>query len=143
MADKQAFEDQLKRAGYRCTAPRRVVLDVIARARRHLTPREVLAGAQARRAGLGRATVYRTLDLLTKIGLVRPLYIGDDGPRYARTEGGHHHMVCTGCGAVIEFEECLACKTGASVSQKHGFRIESHLLELYGRCRRCLQRRRP
>ncbi len=129
-------EARLKNTGHRRTRPRQVILRVLQEARTHLNPDEILKKARSLYPAIGRATVYRTLELLTRLGAVRPLFIGDDGPRYTRAEGGHHHLVCTGCGAVIEFESCLGCES-QQISRKHQFQVEGHLLEFYGKCRKC------
>lgn len=130
-------ELQLRNAGYRRTKPREVVLRVLQSAADHIKPEDILKKGRALYPALGRATVYRTLELLTRMGVVRPIYISDDGPWYTLTAGGHHHLVCTGCGDVIEIEGCKACDPTKAVAKRSGFRVESHLLEFYGRCRRC------
>ena len=99
---------QLRAAGYKITPPRLAVLEVIQREGEHLNPNEILAHAQAIHPQTGRATVYRTLELLTQLGIVRPIYVGDSGPTYIRAQGGHHHLVCSRCGAVVDFEQCVA-----------------------------------
>jgi Fur family ferric uptake transcriptional regulator len=132
--------EALRTAGYRLTAPRRAVLEAVTATGEHLNLAEVHRRARARHPRLGRATVYRTLDLLTDLGLIRPIHLGLTGTRYTRADGGHHHMVCTGCGAVIEFDDCAACRPGTRLARRLCFRISSHLLELYGRCRKCLRK---
>ncbi len=78
-------------------------------------------------------TVYRTLDLLSEIGAVRRLELGD-GPRYELAEDHHHHLVCESCGDVREFEECpLELGRLGDV----GFEVSSHSVEIYGRCAVC------
>ncbi|MBK8798678.1 MAG: transcriptional repressor [Anaerolineales bacterium] len=77
---------QLRAAGYKITPPRLAVLEVIQREGEHLNPNEILAHAQAIHPQTGRATVYRTLELLTQLGIVRPIYVGDSGPTYIRAQ---------------------------------------------------------
>ena len=74
--------DRLREAGYKITPPRLAVLEVIQREGEHLNPNEILAQAQAIHPQTGRATVYRTLELLTNLGIVRPIYVGDSGPTF-------------------------------------------------------------
>ena len=74
------------------------MLDVIRHKGEHLNPNEILEQAKAIHPEIGRATVYRTLELLTGLGIVRPIYVGDAGPTYIHAEGGHHHLVCSTCG---------------------------------------------
>jgi len=128
---------RLRAAGYKITPPRLAVLEVIQHEGEHLNPNEILARAQAIHAQTGRATVYRTLELLTQLGIVRPIYVGENGPTYIRSEGGHHHLVCSRCGRIIEFDRCAADEMGCELEARFGFRIHSHLLEFYGICPAC------
>lgn len=128
---------RLREAGYKITPPRLAVLEVIQREGEHLNPQEILEQAQAIHPQTGRATVYRTLELLTNLGIVRPIYVGDSGPTYIRAEGGHHHLVCSCCGRVVDFEQCVADSMERELEERFGFRIQSHLLEFYGLCADC------
>lgn len=128
---------RLREAGYKITPPRLAVLEVIQREGEHLNPQEILEQAQAIHPQTGRATVYRTLELLTNLGIVRPIYVGDSGPTYIRAEGGHHHLVCSCCGRVVDFEQCVADSMERDLEERFGFRIQSHLLEFYGLCADC------
>ncbi len=78
-------------------------------------------------------TIYRTLDLLSEIGVVRRLELGV-GPRYELAEDHHHHLICESCGAVSEFERCPLDLRRLGIVD---FEINSHTLEIYGRCARC------
>ena len=129
--------DRLRGAGYKITPPRMAVLQVIEQEGEHLNPAEILTRAQAIYPAIGRATVYRTLEMLTAIGVIRPIYVGEHGPTYIHTEGGHHHLVCSVCGVVIDFEQCMADQMTQELSDRFGFQIKSHLLEFYGLCADC------
>lgn len=128
---------RLRNAGYKLTPPRRAVLEVIQQEGEHLNPNEILRQAQAIHPQTGRATVYRTLELLTELGIVRPIYVGEHGPTYIRAEGGHHHLVCSQCGAIVDFDQCVADGMERELEVKFGFEIRSHLLEFYGICQSC------
>ena len=85
---------------------------------------------------IGLATVYRTLELLRAAGSVRAL-AGADGSVYVRCHPGHHHhLVCVTCGSVEETELCGA-PAPAVLRRRHGFRAQSHELDVYGVCARC------
>ncbi len=85
---------------------------------------------------LGIATVYRTVELLRREGLVRPLPT-PDRPSYVRCHPGHHHhLVCVHCGSVEETELCAA-PAEAELRRRHGFVAESHTVDIYGTCGRC------
>ena len=127
----------LRDAGHKITPSRLAVLEVIQREGEHLNPSEILVQSQLIHPGIGRATVYRTLELLTELGLVRPIYVGEEGPTYIRAEGGHHHLVCARCGLVIDFDQCMAEEMVQELTQRFGFQISSHLLEFYGLCAQC------
>jgi len=129
--------ERLRAAGYKITPPRLAVLQVIEQEGEHLNPAEILERAQKIYPAIGRATVYRTLEMLTQIGVIRPIYVGEHGPTYIHTEGGHHHLVCSACGAVIDFEQCIADQMSQELSERFGFQIKSHLLEFYGLCEHC------
>ncbi len=134
----QQLIDRLKDAGYKMTPARMAVLQVIDDEHAHLNPNDVLEHARRIYPKLGRATVYRTLELLTELGILRPIYMGESTPRFIRAEGGHHHLVCNDCGEIIEFDECMAGDLTQKLQERFGFEIDSHLLEFYGRCRDCL-----
>lgn len=129
----------MREAGYKLTGPRQAVLQVLQAAGTHLRVEEVLARARALYPGLGRATVYRTLALLTKLGLLRPIYLGEGRARLARVAEGHHHLVCLGCGHSFSFPECPTAEIERLVAERFDFEIKSHLLEFYGLCPDCRQ----
>ncbi len=89
---------------------------------------------------LSRATVYRTLDLLTSLGVLRPIYLGEGDRLYIRADEGHHHLVCSGCRTVIGFEDCAVAELEDKLAATLGFEIQGHLLEFYGLCSECSRR---
>jgi Fur family transcriptional regulator, ferric uptake regulator len=114
--------------GYKATPQRLAVLGALA-AEQHQSLGEI----RARCPEVGLVTIYRTLDLLSEIGVVRRLDLGD-GPRYELAEDHHHHLICESCGGVSEFERCpLDLRRLEGVD----FEISSHTLEIYGRCAGC------
>ena len=131
---------QLKRAGHKLTAPRLTVVAVLEHEGEHLSCEDVLALGRKTYPGLSRASVYRTLGLLTQLGAIRPILLGDNSQRYVASQGGHHHLVCSDCGAVLDFDQCGVDRLAAALSLRHGFQIHSHLLEFHGICRECQSR---
>ncbi len=114
--------------GYKATPQRLAVLAALG-AEQHQRLEEI----RARCPEVGLVTIYRTLDLLSEIGAVRRLDLGD-GPRYELAEDHHHHLICESCGDVSEFERCpldLGSLRGMD------FEVSSHTLEIYGRCGTC------
>jgi Fur family ferric uptake transcriptional regulator len=133
----ETLSTRLRRAGYKLTPTRLAVLQVIEGEHEHLNPAEILAQARVLHPSIGRATVYRTLELLTQIGIVRPIYVGESGPLYIRARGGHHHMVCSRCSRIIDFDDCVADQMIDELGERYDFEIKSHLLEFYGYCGSC------
>ncbi|MBI5070661.1 MAG: transcriptional repressor [Deltaproteobacteria bacterium] len=98
---------------------------------------------QVRRADprVGVATVYRTMKLLAEHGLAVPRDFGDGRARYEpathRHAHSHDHLICTGCGTIVEFESHRIEALQHRVARRHGFEVERRRVELYGRCARC------
>lgn len=131
----------LRERGYKLTAARLAVVRAIESDGRHLSPAEVWQRGRAIYPRLSRATVYRTLELLTDMGVLRPIYLGERASRLARIEGGHQHMVCLDCGGVTHLDERLSHDLEAALArrlaQDGSCRYRSYLLELYGVCADC------
>ncbi len=127
----------LDRAGYRLTEPRRAVAELIVAREGHFSAADLIDDARARRLDIGRATVFRALDLFTELSVLERLDLPSGEHAYVPCEpaGHHHHIVCSGCGRVTEIEEVgLALE---DVQRRTGWLVDSHRLELYGRCPRC------
>jgi Fur family ferric uptake transcriptional regulator len=134
--------DQLSRElairGYKLTAPRRAVLDVIAGMCESLSPAEIYERGRRRYPRLGLVTVYRTLDILVEAGVVRRMHHDNGCHSYALAQAAHgHHLICSSCNQVIEFDGCDLDELFTSVARKTGFRIEGHWLEAFGLCPKC------
>jgi len=128
---------KLKKAGYKLTPARRAVIKVLESRPEHLSHNQILEEGQKIYPKLSRATVYRTMELLVELRLVRPLYLNDPTQRFVSATGGHHHLVCSRCGVVIEFDHCAAAELVQDLSEKYNFQIRSHLLEFQGLCHNC------
>lgn len=129
---------RLRDAGHRITAPRRAVVEVVCASEDALSPAEVFERARGLCPSLGLVTVYRTLDTLAALGLVRRVHTEDGCHGYASARQRHgHHLVCRECSQVVEFSGCGLEPMIAEMSRQTGFEIEHHLLELVGRCPAC------
>jgi Fur family ferric uptake transcriptional regulator len=83
-------------------------------------------------------TAYRTLEMLTQLGRIRPGYHGTAAAHYILlADGHHHHLVCSSCKRVIEIEQCLFPEIEQAIRSRYQFDTEGHLLEIYGRCGEC------
>jgi Fe2+ or Zn2+ uptake regulation protein len=130
----------LHTAGYKYTRPRRVVAEVLLASPTHLTAPDIVERVAAQDASVGRMSVYRTLDLFTRIGLIRPAFQGGASARYVMMVGGHHHhLVCQSCGAVLHFDDCPLAELTGYLERRFKFTVEGHLLEFFGLCERCAQ----
>jgi Fur family ferric uptake transcriptional regulator len=129
----------LQDAGYKITNARRTVVTVLCESNGHLTSAEVLDRVEARDPAIGRASVFRTLDLLTDLAIVRPTYLEPRTPNYVvmPTDGHHAHIICTTCSKVIELDECHVSDLLEDIARLHNLRLTGHLLELYGSCADC------
>ncbi len=127
----------MKRAGYKLTGPRLAVIEVLESHPEHLNHNQILKKGQKIYPKLSRATVYRTMELLVELNLVRPLYLSDPSQRFVSASGGHHHLVCSSCGAIFEFGHCGAESLAKELSARYNFQIHSHLLEFHGLCKEC------
>lgn len=133
--------DAMERLGLRLTAARRVILDTLIASGGHVTADELTDLVRRRSTTIGRMTVYRTLELLCDLGLLRPVYQGTGAAHYILLrDGHHHHLICSACSRVIEFDECALGDLPARIAARFGFRVEGHLLEVYGVCAECEQR---
>jgi Fur family transcriptional regulator, ferric uptake regulator len=121
-------------ASARMTPQRRAVLEAIDASQGPFTAIELFGRARLAQPRLGLATTYRTLELLRRTGSLHAL----PGAAYVRcSPEHHHHLVCLTCGSVEDTELC-ATPSQQALTRKHGFRAESHELEIYGTCRNCL-----
>lgn len=133
----------IDRAGIRLTEPRRAVVALIARRGGHFTSADLVADADRRKIGVGRATIFRLLELLAAESLVERVDLPDGSRAYVPCEPSHHHhLVCVSCGAIAEVDDCGIDAVTAEAARRTGFRIDAHRLELFGRCPNCARRRR-
>jgi len=138
-AKKQAFNAFASGKGLRSTRQRDIILDFFLNTHQHVSVEELYLKIKATHPGIGNATVYRTLKLFVEAGLAREVLLHDGQTRYEHIVAGEHHdhLVCTGCNAIIEFENETIEKLQDEIAARHGFYIKSHKLEIYGLCATC------
>lgn len=128
----------LKQKGFRLTSSRQKIVQALLGCGGHITADGLLEVVHETDTTVGRMTVYRTLELLSELGLIRPVYQGTGAAHYILLDGGHHHhLICSGCNAVVEFEECGLQEISQLLAERFNFAIEGHLVEFYGRCANC------
>lgn len=130
---------KLARRGLRRSRTRDAVAATFLAVPGHVSVDDLWSRVRERNGGIGHATVYRTLRLLAECGLAEAHDFGDGVTRYepVRDAGHHDHLVCTGCGAIVEFENPEIESLQREVAKSHRFTTDTHKLELYGRCARC------
>ena len=125
----------------RWTMPRETILKLLSRSAQHMSAKEIYASLHKSYPGMGLSTVYRTLDLLARMGIVTKLALGDGQSRYefksSEKEEHHHHLICSECGTVTDFTNCDLSELEQRLSHETGFTIGNHLLEFVGQCQNC------
>lgn len=128
----------LKEKGLKSTPQRLAVLHVLHESSKSLTINDILDRTKAILPNTGLATVYRTLDILTDIGLIKRLHFEDGCHTYAYSSESHgHHIVCTACNRIMDFADCPFEEYLEDLSFKTGFKIKNHFLQLFGECNEC------
>jgi len=124
------------------TAPRRAVSALIAERNGHFTAADLLTDAKRRGLKIGRATVFRTLDLLAEQGALERLDLPSGEHAYVACapKEHHHHVVCRVCGASVEVPESGLQSIVLNIGVQSGYKIDRHRLELYGTCPDCQRR---
>lgn len=128
----------LRQHGYKFTPQRRIVIQTVASSQDHLTPAAIYERVHQEHPNIGLVTIYRTLDILAKLGLICELHAGGSCRSY--TTGAsehHHHLICSNCGKVIDFSGYDLSQLEQRLSLETGFDIEDHLLEFVGLCQAC------
>lgn len=130
--------------GYKSTRQRDLIIRFFSDAGRHLSADELYLLVKKSEPGIGYATVYRTLKLLSEAGLVHERRFEDGFTRYelSDTDKHHDHLICTKCGSILEFENGEIEKLQQDVARKNHFQVTSHKLEIYGLCRNCSRAKR-
>jgi Fur family ferric uptake transcriptional regulator len=137
--EKEILLEHLQRAGLRRTVQRDLILETFLRTEEHLSSEDLYRLVQRQDPTVGHTTVYRTLKLLTEAGLAREVRFGDNKTYYEHhyNHQHHDHMICTGCGKVIEFYSPEIEALQDQMADNFGFRPTHHSLRLWGVCQNC------
>jgi Fur family ferric uptake transcriptional regulator len=136
----QVLKEYLLRHGLKASRQREIIADVFFRAGGHLRVDELLQQVRKIDPKVSQATVYRTMKLLTDCGLAAARNFLDGQTRYERSDrtGEHHdHLICTGCGKIVEFVDERIEELQERVANGKGFLVTHHKMELYGLCESC------
>ena len=140
---QQILHQHLKRVGLKQTAQRDTILRTFLETREHLSTNELHRLVQKKDARIGFTTVYRTLKLLAGCGLASEAAFHDGIARYEHqyNRRSHHHMVCTECGASVEFFAEKVGEIEQEIGRKHHYVTTRHTFQIYGVCEECRKKR--
>ena len=132
------MSSKLSELGYRLTPQRIMILSAIDSSDDHISAEEIYAQVVAKYANINISTVYRTLELLKRIGLVTETDMGEGRVRYHPVgKGHHHHLVCQECGAIIDLDESVLSSVKDVLLREYGFIADLKHLAIFGRCVNC------
>ena len=138
MEQPQDISSKLIELGYRLTPQRMMVLSAIESSDRHISAEEIFTQVVAKYAHVNISTVYRTLELLKRLGLVTETDLGGGRFRYHSAEKGHHHhLICQECGAIIDLEESALTPLKEALLREYKFVADLRHLGIFGRCVKC------
>lgn len=133
----------LNKAGMRATNQRALIMEIIRRGKGHLDADEIHRRAREKKPRLSLSTVYRTLQMFKKAGLVEELHFNEDHHHYeVKPATEHHHLLCLGCGRVIEFSYPLSRYIKRNVPEAKGFDVADTEIRMTGYCPKCRQSRK-
>lgn len=134
---------ELNVAGLRVTNQRALILEIVRHGQGHLDADEVCRQAQEKQPRLSLSTVYRSLRLFKKLGLIEELHFDEAHHHYeVKPSAEHHHLLCLGCGRVIEFHYPLSRYVKRNVPEAKGFKVVDTEVRMTGYCSRCRQGRK-
>ena len=140
MSEQPGPEDlasRLRSSGLRLTPQREMILRAVEDLG-HATPDEVLAHVREQASAVNASTVYRTLEVLEELGLVRHAHLSDRAPTYhSASEPVHFHVVCRTCRRVESIDPALATSLVADLAERHGFTVDLGHLAVFGTCSEC------
>jgi Fur family ferric uptake transcriptional regulator len=134
---RQALKDYLQDKCLKWTSQREAIFEVFLATEGHLTGEEIYRRVCGEHPHVGFSTVYRSLRLFVDAGVASERNFRDGVTRYEVRQPHHDHLVCLGCGRIVEFENEAIEAQQEQVAATHGFRLTSHRHELYGHCQDC------
>jgi Fur family ferric uptake transcriptional regulator len=132
-----ALKDHLAKHQLKLTRQRELILTMFLKME-HISAEQMYRLLAKKDPHIGLATIYRTLNLFCEAGLAQARHFGTQTQFDNVSHKGHHdHLICTGCGKIVEFENCDIERLQEEVARRNGFTIKTHKLELYGLCAAC------
>lgn len=128
------LRERLRGSGYRLTPQRELILKAVRRLG-HATPDEVFAEVRTTSSAVNLSTVYRTLEVLEELGLIRHAHLSDRAPTYhAAADHEHFHLVCRNCQQVVSVDVDVAGGLAAELRERFGFEADLPHLTVFGTC---------
>ncbi len=126
-------------SGYKLTCARKLLLSIFCENHCLMTAAELIKRVQELNPKINASTIYRNIDILLKLKLIKKTVLEDGLARYelAGSKDCHHHLICSGCGDIVKVSDCIFDEIKEKIEDRTNYRIESHNLELYGLCPRC------
>ena len=138
MEQPRDIAGKLSEQGYRLTPQRIMILSAIENSDNHISAEEIYAQIVAKYPNVNISTVYRTLELLKRLGLVTETDLGEGRVRYHPAEKGHHHhLVCRECGVIIDLDESVLAPLKSTLFHEYRFDADLRHLAILGRCLNC------
>ncbi len=133
------IKNAIREKGFRLTAPRAAIVDYLINSSGHPDVQQIYDDVVKDNPGIGLATVYRTVEMLTALGFLNILVLNNSPVRYeiAIPRDHHHHLICNQCGRITEFGNCNFHTMADDIESVTRFKIHSHKLEVYGLCPQC------
>ena len=138
MKPGQSITKRLQELGYRLTPQRMMIVAAVEGSDDHISAEEIYTKVKAQYPHMNMSTIYRTLELLERLGLVTETDMGEGRVRYhSADKGHHHHLVCQKCGAIIDLDETLLFPLKDTLRQKYHFEADLRHLAIFGHCSGC------
>ena len=137
--DLFSLTSRLRRESRKITGPRAAILEILRHHPHPLTNKEIFEELPKGHCDL--ATIYRAMQMLEKLGMVKRFDFGDGAARFELMgegeDGHHHHLICTRCAGVVEIQECFPEEIEVQIAARNGFKAVTHRLEFFGICPAC------
>ena len=148
MEKQGKWRKRLQVQGYRLTIPREAIINILSKTSDHVSAEDIYMSIHKNYPSIGLTTIYRTLELLTQMGIVIKFDFGDSRTRYELTEDygtkkHHHHLICNKCTKIIDYSDFvneeleLVEKTEKELAQKYNFKVTGHVISFIGLCNDC------
>jgi Fur family ferric uptake transcriptional regulator len=140
--EAEVLENYLREKNLKITGQRKLILDAFLRNEEHISAEELYDQLKKDYPGIGLATIYRTLKLLSECGLANEIHFSEGVTRYEHRFGHEHHdhLICLSCGKYIEVVDPEIEELQARLAKKNNFRILRHRMEIYGICQECSEK---